>query len=143
MKNTSLHNISLNNSIDAHIEFSFKGETHSLTSSIDLDQNMEHDLSMPSFHAILARGHKIDTYSYLYEVMQETEIEFNNAQSIAAMFLHGGTFDYDGFATCWQEHKVTDLLKPIALHELGIADLDQNQELKNALIQAYFLGRQS
>ena len=38
---------------------------------------------------------------------------------------------------------MTDLLKPIALHELGIADLDQNQELKSELIQAYFLGRQS
>ena len=99
MKNTPLHNTPLNNSIDAHNEFSFKGETHSLTSSIDLDHNMEHDHSIPSFHAILARDHKIDTYSYLYEVTQQMEIEFKNAQGIAAKFLHGGTFDYVGFAT--------------------------------------------
>ncbi len=135
MKNTPLHN-----TIDAHIEFSFKGGTHSLTSNIDLDQIMEHDHSMPSFHAILARDHQIDTYSYLYEVMQEMEIEFRNAQGIAAMFLHDGTFDYDGFAASWQEHKVLALLQPIATRELGIADLDEHPGLKNALVQAYNLG---
>jgi hypothetical protein len=101
---------------------------------------MQHEHSLPSFQAILARDHKIDTYSYMYEVMQETEIEFKNAQGIAAIFLHDGTFDYDGFAANWQEHKVLALLKPIVSRELGIHDLDQHPGLKNALVQAYNLG---
>jgi hypothetical protein len=70
----------MKNSIDVHVEFSFKGEDYSLTSNIDLDQFMENGSSFPSFHAILARDNKIDTYSYLYEVMLETGIRFANAQ---------------------------------------------------------------
>jgi hypothetical protein len=135
-----MNNTPLKSSIDAHIEFSFKGETHSLTSNIDLDQITGNPRSIPSFHAILARDHKIDTYSYLYEVMQDAEIEFKNAQGIAANFLHNGTFDYNGYANSLREHKVIVLLQPIAMRELGITDLDQHQGLKNALVQAYNLG---
>ncbi len=131
----------MKNSIDAHIEFSYKGETYSLSSTIELDQFMEHEHSHPSFHALLAKQHRIDTYSYLYEVMQETEIEFNNAQGMAAEFLHGGIFDLNGFKGIWQENKTLALLRPVAMRELGISDLEQHQQLKNALIQAYNLGR--
>jgi len=53
----------MKNSIAAHIEFSFKGETYSLTSILDLDQLMEHAHSLPSIHEILAHDNKIDTYS--------------------------------------------------------------------------------
>jgi len=133
----------MKNSIDAHIEFSFKGETYSLTSNIDLDQLMEHELSFPSFHAILARDNKIDTYSYLYEVMLETEVRFANAQGIAADFLNDGHFDQEAFISAWQENRALALLQPIAVHELGIADLNQHQSLKNALIKAYNLGKRA
>jgi hypothetical protein len=131
----------MKNSIDAHIEFSFKGDTYSLTSNIDLDQLMEHDHSLPSFHAILARDNKIDTYSYLYEVMLETEIGFANAQGIAADFLNNGDFNQGAFIAAWQENRTLALLQPIAIRELGIEDLKQHQELKNALVQAYNLGK--
>lgn len=131
----------MKNSIDAHIEFSFKGETYSLTSTIDLDRLMMHEHEFPSFHAILARDHKIDTYSYLYEVMQETEIEFKNAQGIAANFLSDSNFNQAAFITAWQENKAIALLQPIAMRVLGIADLNQDQSLKSALIQAYRLGK--
>lgn len=133
----------MKNSIDAHVEFSFKGETYSLTSTIDLDQLMEHDRSFPSFHAILAREHKIDTYSYLYEVMLETEISFSSALGIAVDYLSDGDFDQAAFITAWQEYKVISLLQPIAARELGIADLNQHQSLKSALFQAYSLGKRS
>jgi len=133
----------MKNRIDAQIAFSFKGENYALTSNIDLDQLMEHDQSFPSLHAILARDNKIDTYSYLYEVMLETEIRFAHAQGIAAVFLSNGEFDQEGFISAWQESKVLTLLQPIATRELGIANLDQHQGLKNALIQAYKLGKRT
>ena len=104
---------------------------------------MEYEHEFLPFHAILAKEHGIDTYSYLYEVMQETEIEFQNTQGIAAVYCHDGMFDFHGFAVNWKEHKILALLQPIATRELGIADLDQHQGLKNALVQAYNLGRQS
>ncbi len=133
----------MKNSIDAHIEFSFKGETYALTSKIDLDQFMEQQSSLPSFHAILARDHKIDTYSYLYEVMVESEVRFANAQGIAANFLGDGNFNQEGFITAWQENRIIGLLQPIATRELGITDLNQHQPIKVALVQAYNLGKRA
>ncbi|HEY8888612.1 MAG TPA: hypothetical protein VIM35_08985 [Gallionella sp.] len=133
----------MKNSIDVHIEFSFKGETYALTSNIDLDQIMENGSSFPAFHAILARDNKIDTYSYLYEVMLETGIRFANAQGIAADFLSGGDFNQEGFISAWQENRILGLLQPIATRELGITNLNQHQSLKIALVQAYSLGKRT
>ena len=133
----------MKNSIDAHVEFSFKGEDYSLTSHVDLDQLMENGSSISSFHAILARDNKIDTYSYLYEVMLETGIRFSNAQGIAANFLSGGDFNQEGFISSWQENRVVGLLQPIATRELGITDLDRHPSLKTALVQAYSLGKRT
>ncbi len=133
----------MKNSIDAQIEFSFKGETYSLTTNIDLDEFMEHEHSFPSFHARLARDNKIDTYSYLYEVMLETGIRFANAQGLAADFLSDGDFNQGAFITAWQENRVLAQLEPIAARELGIANLNQHQGLKNALVQAYNLGKRT
>jgi hypothetical protein len=133
----------MKNSIDVHIAFSFKGEAYSLTSNIDLDRLMEHEHAFPSFHAILARDNKIDTYSYLYEVMLETEVRFDHAQGIAADFLSDGDFNQEAFITAWQENRVLALLQPIAMRELGIANLNQHQGLKNALVQAYNLGKRT
>jgi len=133
----------MKNSIDAHIEFSFKGETYSLSSNIDLDEFMEHEHSFPSFHARLARDNQIDTYSYLYEVMLETEIRFDHAQGLAADFLSDGDFNQKAFIAAWQENSVLALLQPIAMRELGIANLDLHQGLKNALVQAYNLGKRT
>jgi len=133
----------MKNSIDAHVEFSFKGEDYSLTSHVDLDLLMETESSLPSLHAILARDHNIDTYSYLYEVMLESGIRFANAQGIAANFLSGEDFNQEGFTNSWQENRILNLLQPIATRELGIADLNQHQSLKIALVQAYKLGKRA
>lgn len=133
----------MKNSIDVHVEFSFKGKNYTLTSNIDLDQLMESGSSFPSFHAILARDNKIDTYSYLYEVMLETGIRFANAQGIAANFLSGENFNQKGFISSWQENRVLGLLQPIATRELGITDLDRHPSLETALVQAYSLGKRT
>lgn len=128
------------NSIDAHIEFSFKGETHTLTSTLDLDKVLDKYLTLPSLHLALAVEHGINTYSYLYEVMQEEDIRFDNAQGLAAEFLKDGVFDLEGFIARRGESHLIDSLHAIALREMGIEDLDQHPRLKNALIQAYQLG---
>src|SRR5665811_1614089 len=83
----------MKNSIDASVEFSFKGEDYTYKTSIDLDQLLRDHDTLPSIHAILARLHSIDTYSYLYEVMQEAEIEFSNPHGLTADYLVDGKFD--------------------------------------------------
>lgn len=102
---------------------------------------MEIGNPLPSIYSTLAKEHGIDSYSYQYEVMQEEEITFQNPQGIAAMYFRDGNFDFDGFVSGWKEQKILILLQPIAVRELGIDDLDQHQGIKNALVQAYNLGR--
>lgn len=131
----------MKNSIDARVEFSFKGETYDLVSRIDLDELLSQHDGFPLLYERLAREHHIDTISYLYEVMLETEIEFSHAQGIAADFLRDGFFDTDSFSRHWQEQQVVKLLQPIAKRELNIDDLTQREDIKNALVQAYKLGR--
>ena len=131
----------MKNTIDARVEFDFKGESYSPSATIDLDKLLESNRSFPSIHDILAAENHIDTYSYLYEVMQQTEIQFENARGIAAEFLHDGIFDHDAFVAKWHANSVLQLLQPIAKRELGIDDLEQHAGLKNALIQAYNLGK--
>ncbi|MDP1896840.1 MAG: hypothetical protein Q8K43_03030 [Sulfurimicrobium sp.] len=131
----------MRNSIDAHVEFSFKGESYAPFATIDLDEVLEHHGSIPPLHAILAEKHGIDTYSYLYEVMEQAEIVFDNAQGLAADFLMNGEFDAEAFVARWQENRILDRLQQIAASELGIGHLEQHQALKNALLQAYHAGK--
>lgn len=131
------------NRIEAHVEFSFKGESHSLSSSLDLDALLEQHDELPDIHAILAQDNQIDTYSYLYEVMQSEELEFKNAQGSAADFLRDGHFDQTAFTDNWRGRKTLTLLQPIASSTMAINDLEQHPDLKNALIQAYNLGKRS
>lgn len=130
----------MKNSIEAHVEFSFRGEDYSLSSTIDLDKLLEYHDSLPSLHAILAKEHGIDTYSYLYEVMQEADVEFGNAHGNAASFMVNGEFDRAALESNWQNLRILAQLRPIASRTLGIIDLDQNEALKSALLQAYQLG---
>lgn len=131
----------MKNTIDVHVEFDFKGESYSPSATIDLDSFLESNRSFPLCHAILADENGIDTYSYLYEAMQQTEIQFDNAQGLAAEFLKDGIFDEAAFIAKWHANRAVQLLQPIVKRELGIDDLEQHAGLKNALIQAYELGK--
>ncbi len=131
------------NSIDARVSFSFKGEDYSYASCIDLDALLCQFDEMPSLHALLARQHHVDTYSYLYEVMEAAEIKFSNPQGSAADHLVNDEFDPFLLADNWHSAKTDVLLQTIATRELGITDLSANQPLQRALIEAYNLGRKS
>jgi hypothetical protein len=133
----------MSDSIDAHIDFSFKGETYSLFATIALDGFLDPHAEPPSLHAILAARNGIDTYSYQYEVMLQEDIRFDNAQGQAADFYAGGEFDLQSYVASRQSSKVIAQLGQLALRELGIADLEQHPELKTALLHAYELGRQT
>ena len=128
------------NSIDAYIEFSFKGEDYELHSTLDLDQQLERLMSFESMHHVLAIEHGIDTYSYLFEVMQVADIQYDNPQGRAADYLHDGEFDFEAYAA---ENETLALLAPlqaIALREMGVDDLEKHPQLKQALLRAYRLG---
>jgi hypothetical protein len=130
----------MGNSIDAFIEFSFKGEDYELHSTLDLDQQLERHLSFESMHHVLAVEHGIDTFSYLFEVMQVSDILYSNPQGRAADYLHDGEFDFEAYAAENETFAQLAPLQAIALREMGIDDLEQHPRLKQALLRAYRLG---
>ncbi len=129
------------NTITACIEFSFQGKDYAYTSILNLDRLLHQYHELPALYPIMATQHGIDTYSYLYEVMQEADIEFIEPRGYAADYVSDGEFSIIALAEHWQERKASVLLQPIALRELGIENIDNNQPLKRALIAAYQLGR--
>ncbi len=131
---------SVMNCISASVEFSFKGETHTLNTVLKLDEMLVKHIDLASLHHALAVENGIDTYSYLFEVLQQEEIFFSHPQGDAARYLHDGQFD---FATYVSDHQSDELFAPlqaIAAREMGIADLADHPQLKQALLCAYQLG---
>ena len=130
----------MKNSIDAHLEFSFKGQTHALSTTVDLDRLVLRGASFDTIHQMLATAGNIDTYSYAYEVMLEEEMRFDRACGLASEFLRDGVFDLDGFEQCWREQRIAIELQEIANRIMGIADLEQHPQLRDALREAYRSG---
>lgn len=133
----------MKNSIDARVTFSFKGEEYSPSATIDLDDCLQQLGSLPPLHSVLAKANGIDTYSYLYEVMEMSEIYFENPQGIAVGCVTDGRFDQKAFELKWRESLVLTSLQSIAERELGVQDLEQQPDLKRALLQAYTLGAEA
>ena len=131
----------MNNSIDATVTFSFKGETYTPSTTIDLDVLMREHGSLPRLHYILAMTNKIDTYSYLYEVMEQSPIRFVNAQGAVADFVRNEVLDIVAFQEYWLQSRVIDMLQSIASRELNIDDLEKHAKLKKALLEAYDCGK--
>jgi len=129
------------NSIAARVEFSFKGENYAPAAVLDLDRYLDESGRLPDLHQLIARENGIDTYSYLYEIMESHEIIFDNATGIAAECLVDGVFDVRAFEQRWQEQHRLDVLTPIARRHLNIDRLEQHPDLKAALLDAYLAGR--
>ena len=123
------------------VEFYFKGEKYSPSMTIDLDSMMEAHGTVPDLHATIAKQNGIDTYSYLYEVMESEEIHYDQAEGRAAEFVVGGVLDVDGFIRQWHLDRAAGVIEPIAKRCMGIDDLEQHPDLKQALLEAYQAGK--
>ena len=131
----------MKNSIDAAVTFSFKGETYTPSTTIDLDALMKQHDCLPQFHHLLAMENGIDTYSYLYEVMEQSPIRFDNAQGPVAEFLDNEALDIEAFQEYWRQGRVVDLLQSIALRQMCVDDIEVEPDLKAALLEAYYCGK--
>lgn len=133
----------MKNTIQISVEFSFKGETFNPTTIIDLDQFINKTGSTPDLHHILAVNNNIDTYSYTFEIMQQSEIGYANATGLAGEHLQDDCFDFQAYTTKSEEIELHSQLQQIAKDTLNIDDLTEEPEIKNALIHAYQLGLNS
>lgn len=130
----------MKNTITVSVQFDFKGESYKPTATIDLDQLMAQYGELPDFHQWLGTVSGIDPYSYQFEVLESCELEFSEPGGIAAAFLQDGRFDARGFQRQWHEQRQLRHLQEIARRHLKVEDLEQQPQLKAALLEAYQLG---
>jgi len=131
----------MKNRITVCLPFSFKGETYSPKSTIDLDAKMHKYGSIPCLYNHLAEDNNIDIYSYEHDVMMMSEMVFEDIEGIAADFIHDGQFDTDGFEEKWWEINLHEQLEDISKRLMNVDDLASHPELKSALMEAYEAGR--
>jgi hypothetical protein len=131
------------NTIDVRSEFSFKGEEYVLVATLDLDWILERRIDPDSLHQWLAQEHGIDTYSYLFEVMEVDPVVFENPRGLAVHFHDAGGFDFENYAQAHRLERVLNALQNIAAREMAIDDLTQHPQLQQALLQAYQLGTEA
>ena len=130
-----------NNSITARIEFSFQGKDYAYSSELDLDNLLYLHDELPLLHSILAKQHGVDTYSYLYEVLESHDITFSEASGVAARSCRDGSFDWPQFQRDRREEGDWHTVRVVAERTLPADELDSRPELKAALLAVYRAGR--
>lgn len=131
----------MKSSIEAKVEFYFKGKCISPSATVDLDGLMEKNGGIPPLHTVLAMASDMDSYSYEYEMFLTEDIEFTNPTGLAAECMVDGLFDRELFMARWKEEKELSVLNEVAKTHLGIVDLSQHAETRAALIAAYQAGK--
>ncbi len=131
----------MSNHITASVEFYFKGEKITSSIELDIDPHMHATGQLPDLYPLLAQAINLGFYSYEYEMMQAEAILYNNAKGLIAEHVEDGLFDFDSFEAAWVEVQTLDKLQKIAQDALSIDDLQQHPKIKNALLNAYKLGK--
>ncbi len=132
----------MSNCVTVSVEFYFKGEKLSASIKLDLDRHMQTIDKFPDLYPLLARAINLNLYSYEYEMMQTETIIFSQAEGIAAEHINNGILDIEAFEAAWTENQLHEKLQLIARQYLSVDDINQQPELKNALLEAYRLGKQ-
>lgn len=133
----------MSNHITASVEFYYKGEKLTAAIELDLDQHMQATGQLPNLYPLLAKALNLDLYSYEYEMMQAEAILFNDAKGLVAKHSSEGLFDFESFKAAWAEAQTLEKLQEIAQRHLSVDDIHQQAELKNALLEAYQLGKKT
>lgn len=132
----------MKNIVTATIHFSFKGKKHAPSITIELDKHLQSSGKLPELYSFIAKENNLDLYSYEYEMMQSAEISFSDAEGIIANFIVDERLNTEEFISAWQKsHQLEKLLEITELH-MNITDFRQHQELKQAMLAAYQLGKQ-
>ena len=133
----------MSNYITASVEFYFKGEKHGASIELDMDQYMHASGELPDLYPLLSQSMNIGAYSYEYEMMLAETIMFRDAKGLIADFVNDGILDLAAFNVAWSESHLIEKLQDIAKQHLSIEDINQQPDLKNALLEACQLGKDS
>jgi hypothetical protein len=129
------------NTLRARLECSFKGESYLLDATIDLDRCLAASNEMPNFHQMLAQVGNIDTYSYLYEMLESYDIAFDQPTGLAEACCSDGMFDWHGFVQQASDHRDLQAVRTLVVQTLDVHEFDARPELRAALLAAYRAGK--
>ncbi|MCW9024742.1 MAG: hypothetical protein OQK73_08665 [Gammaproteobacteria bacterium] len=96
---------------------------------------------LPNLYHLIARANSFDMYSYEFEMMQAETIAFSNAKGLVSDFVVDECLDIDAFETAWHEQQLLLNLQSIAQSNMDIDDLQRHPKIKQALLEAYLLGK--
>jgi len=133
----------MKNSIQASLEFDFRGERFSPCVTVDLDTFMVRQDHLDRLYDMLATSIGLDVYRYEYDVMIMEEITFSEPTGIACEFTCDGKFDFDGFLVKWTRQQIIDSIQPIAEKHLNISDISKHPDIQEALIECYQKGQKT
>ncbi len=131
----------MKNTIRITIPFSFKGEENTPYAIIDLDHYIKNNDCLGHAFNLVVQKSNIDRYSYEYEVLETSPKLFSNPTGIAGDFLTDQNLDLKGFKQLQVERATLQKLQAIASNVLNIDDLDNNKDIKQALMEAYEAGK--
>lgn len=133
----------MKNIVTISIKFYFKGEEHSPSVTLELDDLILSITDLSHFYLLIAKENNYDMYSYEYEMMQAEQLRFSDAQGLVADHIEDGLLNLATFKAAFLDIQVLSKLQNIAKNTLQIDDLNQHPELKKALFEAHTLGKES
>jgi len=133
----------MKNSIKVTIPFSFKGVEHKPSAIIDLDVFIQGEQTIDNTFQRVANENKIDNFSYEYEVLESSSKIFSDPTGIAGDFLSENDFDLEGFKQQLLSGNGLQKVQTIASNILNIDDLENNKDIKQALLEAYKAGKEA
>ncbi|NOR51064.1 MAG: hypothetical protein GQ470_00450 [Gammaproteobacteria bacterium] len=133
----------MSNSIVATIPFDFKGVHHTPSTRIDLDEFISGEKVLTSIYTMVAVQNQVGAYSYEHEVLLSSDIIFSQPEGIAEQFFDDGNFDMEGFRQAYHQQRILHDIGLIAREHLDVDDLEQNPDLKQALLEAYRCGSET
>ncbi len=130
----------MNNTITVNMLFHFKGKEYNLTKEVNLPANLGNlQTFISSLPRVLAQDNGIDTYSYLFEMMECTDIYVTQATGFVSKFIPEEPVILETFIESCQHTTLDDLLDfTLQTH---LPDLVDDQQAKIALKEAFLIGQ--
>ena len=132
----------MSDQIEICLPFDYRGETHTPSATVDLDQQMESQGHLNPFHLLLAKENGIGLYSYELEVMESLPVQVSHATGLAAAFVSEERhFDVQGFEAAWHQEHERNKLREMMNSRFSAEELAAHPQLEEALWEAYQLGK--
>lgn len=122
------------NSLTASVCFDFQGKSYNIDSEIQIDAIINHQDFYNSIYLALAKIGEIGLYTYEFEIMMDQDIIFSNASGCVVGCIENGKLNLNLLRKNHQLIKINPQIEKL------IDEYKKNNDLKQALIQAYMLG---